>query len=542
MNKKNTKLFIILLAVYFFIIPKSADAVIPPDFIFNIGAQIVQFFSFIIIFFTVTFGTFLQFFKSRLDAIKHKKIALALIVLFVIIISLCSSYFYAVYKQKLEYQKWLKESLEYNTTQNIFLNSELTSDEINQNNPDANGDLYQNGDEVQDENNPNDLGKLGEEGANKDENDQLNIGGENNKNIDTSVEKFISNANLSDSSSKFISEYYENIANSNFERAYEMSKKAVGFNTFKGWYLNTSKITLDKLVRIDDKKSSVELTLYEDGIFTRYGVLMTLFLQGEMPLRVEKSEVKILAQGLIENINVSINENSISQEYNFFEKNENKSILVTNQNFKNITDGQQNDYVVLDAREDIEYENGSFPNSLHIRFADLKAGRWIELPKEKFVYIFCWSGIRGKEVAEFLKTKKIVAFYLESGANGWVEFGGKWIGGIKFGEKYSDARYQIVFNTKDVKNKVKEGVVLVDTREPYKYKQWHIVDSFNIPIMYTPTINLEKTFSQIPANSKIITVCDGYINCFDAKITGVELERRGHQFLGRYNKPWEYEK
>lgn len=471
-------------------------------------------------------------------------------ILLVIIVSLSASYFYAVYKQKLEYQKWLEESQKYNTTQNISLDSDndglMNSEEINYgtdpNDPDTDGDSYKDGDEVKNEHNPNGPGKLGEEGINKDENDQLNIGTESNKNIDTSAEKFISNVDLTDSSSKFINEYYGNIANGNLERAYEMSKKVVGFNTFKGWYLKTSKITLDKLVRIDDKKSSIELTLYEDGTFTRYGVLMTLILQGETPVRVEKSEVKILAQGLIENKNVSVDESKTAQEYDFFAKNENASILVTNQDFKNITDSQQNTYIVLDARENIEYENGYFPGSLHIRFADLKAGRWIELPKDKFIYVICWSGIRGKEVAEFLRTKKIVSSYLESGANGWVEFGGKWIGGIKFGEKYTDSRYQIVFSTEDVKNKVKDSVILVDTREPYKFKQWHISGSFNIPIMYTPTIELEKTFNQVPTNSKIITVCDGYVNCFDAKITGVELERRGHQFLGRYNKPWEYEK
>jgi len=420
------------------------------------------------------------------------------------------------------------------------------SEEINYgtdpNNPDTDGDFYKDGDEVKNGYNPNDPGKLGEKSVSKDENDLLNIGAESNKNIDTSDEKFVSNVNLTDNSSRFISEYYENIANGNLERAYEMSKKSVDFNTFKSWYLKTTKITLDKLVRIDDKKSSIELTLYEGESFTRYGVLMTLILQGSMPVRVEKSEVKVLVQGLVEGQNVSSSEKTISQEYSFFTDNENKSIVISNQDFKNITDSQRNDYIVLDAREDIEYENGYFPGSLHIRFADLKAGRWIELPKDKFIYVICWSGIRGKEVAEFLKTKKIVASYLESGASGWVEFGGKWIGGIKFGEKYTDSRYQIVFSTEDVKNKVKDGVILVDTREPYKFKQWHISGSFNIPIMYTPTIDLEKTFNQVPATSRIITVCDGYVNCFDAKITGVELERRGHQFLGRYNKPWEYEK
>ncbi len=269
---------------------------------------------------------------------------------------------------------------------------------------------------------------------------------------------------------------------------------------------------------------------------------MTLLLQDKTPIRVEKSEVKILAQGLIEEKNISSNDNIISQEYNFFTNNANKNIIITNQEFKNSIESNKNDYLVLDARENIEYENGYFPESLHIRFADIKAGRWIELPKDKFVYVVCWSGIRGKEVADFLRTKKIVASYLENGASGWVEFSGKWIGDINFVEKYSNPQYQIVFSTDEIKNKAKESVILIDTREPYKFRQWHIAGSINIPIMYTPTINIETVFGQVPAKSKVITVCDGYVNCFDAKITGVELERRGHQFLGRYNKPWEYEK
>jgi len=550
MNKQIIKLSAVLLIGYFFIFPQPAHAVIPPDFIFNIGTQIAQFFSIIVIFFTVAFGTFFQFFKTKYYAIKHKKIVLAMTILLVIAVSLTSSYFYAIYKQKSEYQKWLEESKKYNTTQNVLLDSDndgLTNlEEANfgtdPNNPDTDNDGYLDGDEVKNEYNPKGPGKIGEELKNTDENDQLNIGGENNKNIDTSTSKFVSNIDITDNSAKFISKYYENIANGNLERAYEMSKKSVDFNTFKSWYLKTTKITLDRLVRIDQEKSSIELTLYESETFTRYGVLMTLNLQNANPFKVEKSEVKILSQGLVKSKNVSVDENKTSQEYGFFVANENKNIFVTNQEFKNIIDSQKNDYIVLDARENIEYENGYFPQSLHVRFADLKAGRWIELPKDKFVYVLCWSGIRGKEVAEFLKTKKIVASYLENGANGWFEFGGKWIGNIKFGEQYTDSRYQTVFNTDEVKNKIKEGVILVDTREPYKFKQWHITGSVSIPIMYTATINLEDVFNQVPAKSKVITVCDGYVNCFDAKITGVELERRGHQFLGRYNKPWEYEK
>lgn len=502
MNKNIINFSIFLFGGYFLVFPQLTYAVIPPDFIFSIGTQIAQFFSIILIFFTAVFGTFFQFFKAKFYEIKHKKIVLISTLFLIVSISLILSYFYAIYQQKVEYQKWFKESEEYNATQNIN---------------------YENFENV-------------------DENNQLNIGGDSDENIDVSSDRFISKIDMVDDSARFINEYYENIANGNMEHAYAMSKKTVDFNTFQGWYSKTTKITLDNLVRIDDKKSSIELTLYEGVAFTRYGVLMTLTLQETKPISVEKSEVKVLSQGMIEDKNILTDESTVFQEYDFFVKNENTSIVITNQGFKNIIDDQQNNYIVLDARENIEYENGYFLGSLHVRFADLKAGRWIELPKDKIVYVICWSGIRGKEVAEFLRTKKIVSSYLENGANGWVEFGGKWFGNIKFGEKYTDPKYQIVFNTDEVKDRVKEGVVLVDTREPYKFKQWHISGSINIPIMYTPTTNIENVFNQVPVNSRVITVCDGYVNCFDAKITGVELERRGNQFLGRYNKPWEYEK
>lgn len=492
MNKKIITLSALIFAGYLCIFPHPAKAVIPPDFIFNIGTQIAQFFSIVAILFTAVLGTFFQFFKVRFHAVKHKATVLILTILVIVTASATSAYFYAQYRQKVEYQKWLAES-QQNTAST---------------------------------------------GADK--NDQLHIGNQNNQNIDTSKNKFVSNIKVNDASAEFITTYYKNIAEGNINDAYMVSRGGVSYETFKSWYANTTKITLDKLVRIDDKKSSIELTLYEGDTFTRYGVIMTLLMSGTKPVRIEYSEIRILAQGSITNNNIIINNDAINQEYSFFTKNQSQNIVITNQEFKNVTDSVRSDYIVLDAREDIEYENGYFPGSIHIRFADLKAGQWIELPKDKFVYVACWSGIRGKEVAELLRTKRIVASYLENGVSGWVDFGGKWIGGINFSEKYTDPKYQVVFNTDEVKSKVKEGVILVDSREPYKFNQSHIAGSINIPIMYTPTIDLTKAFGQVPANSKVITVCDEYVNCFDAKITGVELERRGNQFLGRYNKPWEY--
>jgi rhodanese-related sulfurtransferase len=503
------------------------------------------------IFLATILGTLVQFFKTKYYTIRHKKTILTLIIIGIVLVSFVSSYFYATHKQEVEYQKWLNESEKYNIVE--MENEDMDSDgdgltdleEVtygtNPHNADTDGDSYSDGEEVANGYDPLGSGKTKENIEKGDANDQLAIGAQANENIDTSDNTFVSNVEITDASTSFINEYYSNMANSKLTEAYEMSKKSVSYSTFESWYLETTKITIDKLIRIDETKSSIELTLFEGEKFTRYGVLMALELRNEIPQRVASSNVKILAEGTIQNQIVSIDEQKLSDEYAFFDEHKNKNLLFGNQELQDLISSSAQDYIILDAREDIEYENGYFPASEHIRFADLKAGQWIEIPDDKFVYVLCWSGIRGKEVAEFLRTKKIVASYLEEGANGWVEFGGHWIGSIKFGAQYNESRYQIVFDTDDVRQKVRDGAFLVDTREPYKFKQTHITGSVNIPIMYTPTVNIENVFAQVPANSQIITVCDGYVNCFDAKITGVELERRGHQFLGRYNKPWEYE-
>jgi rhodanese-related sulfurtransferase len=231
---------------------------------------------------------------------------------------------------------------------------------------------------------------------------------------------------------------------------------------------------------------------------------------------------------------------SSSIKNSFFDAHKNDALSISNRQFQDIYINSLPEYLVLDAREEIEYENGHFPSGIHIRFADLKAGRWQELPVDKKVVVICWSGIRGKETAEFLRSKGIVALYLEKGANGWVEFGGAWEGNIKFAQKYSERRFELVFSTQQIKKKIQEGVVLVDSREPIKFAAKHVPGSFNISMFSTATADLPQVFSQIPQGSTVITVCDDYVNCFDAKITGVELERRGYTFLGRYNKPWEF--
>lgn len=260
-----------------------AHAVIPPDFMFNIGTQVAQFFSIVVIFCTAVSGTLFGFFKATLYTIKRKKIFLFVTLFSVVLISLSLSYLYSDFKQQAEYEKWQLESQKY-------------------------------GDRKMGHKNP--------------------IGG--------------------------------SASGSDNQHADGFSDTASGRRAMRG-----------------------------------------------------HANITDIGSGKLE---------------------------ITNEEFKKAIEGVGRNFVVLDARENIEYENGSFSGSIHIRSADLKDGRWAYLPKDKMVYVVCWSGIRGKEVAEFLRSKNIAASYLVNGANGWVEFGGKWAGGISLLEKYAYEKYKIVLS------------------------------------------------------------------------------------------------
>lgn len=347
-----------------------ALAVPPPDFLFNVGAQIVQVFSITILFLSAILASVSQFAKVYFYKLKHRKILLAGLIFAVVLISLATAYFYGQYEQNKTYREWIDQSAVYG------------SDEV------------------------------------------------------------------------------------------------------------TTDPSLDKL-KMED--------------------------QTPWP---EKSESAVVPED--KNLPLSVSNTDFQQAISA------AAALVE-------------PLFVLDAREDEEFEIGNFPDSTHVRFADLLAGEWIRIPTDKVVYVFCWSGIRGKEVAEFLRSKKIVARYIEKGADDWVAQGGTWNGGIRFSSNYTEDRYQRVFTLDEIKKHISEGTVLVDSRAKAKFDARHIPGSINIPIIYTPSVNIEEALAQVPEGKSVITICDDFVSCFDAKVTGVKLEKKGHEFLGRYNKPWEYE-
>lgn len=94
-----------LLVIIFF--PKPAKAVVPPDFIFNIGSQIAQAFSVVVVFLSAVFITLYQFLKIKFATLRTHKGFWIGSISFIIIGSFAAAVFYTAHEQKVNYNKWL---------------------------------------------------------------------------------------------------------------------------------------------------------------------------------------------------------------------------------------------------------------------------------------------------------------------------------------------------------------------------------------------------------------------------------------------------
>ncbi len=333
-------------------------------------------------------------------------------------------------------------------------------------------------------------------------------------NIDTSKGDETPTIEAQDRGNVFIRSYYQFISDGNLVSAYEYTNKNISFERFETMYKNTSQVYVEKVEKMDETTYSVRVVLHEGEIRTAYGIMMTLSYDAlGNPTNIVSSIVTVLGNGAED---ITQHDHSI-----------------TNEEFQKKYSMNPNIFV-LDAREQVEYEYGRFPSSAHIKFADLdEAGMWTQVPKDQPVYVLCWSGIRGSMVVDFLRSKGIDAYFLVDGAKGWVDFGGVWEGAVLFGAVYDDVQYSRLFSVSQTKQYVQDGAVLIDSREPSTVQDAPVDGSIPIRIMYTPTAQIDTVLSRVPAQSTVIVICDDYVNCFDARLAGIELERRGYTFLGR---------
>src|SRR3989339_383741 len=390
---------------------RPVHAVLPPNFIFDIGSQIFYIFSLVFTLLSSSFGIVFLYFRKKFFKKKIGHVAGLFFVLFAVLIIFCLSvavvFFYNEYKQEVEYDKWLTESECFGKSSDNDFSGRINIK----------------------------FGKVNNRFAYLSNYFGSSMGEQKNDDV-----------------IKFIYNYYAKINEGEYEFAYTLSDKKIKFEEYREYYSQISKIEFNNIVRIDDTRSSLELVLYKGDKF-EYG---------------------------------------------------------------------------LGGDDDIK----NAPNIARIRMADLMTGRWLELPTDKYVYIFCGYGnLRSEDAVRFLRSKNILAFYLKEGLAGWKDFTEGY-----FSKNEITAKSVKVMSTEDVLGEKEKDNTFVVSSNLY-------IKGFDFYVNYEMTTNeIDKILDGIPPSSRIILVCHDVLNCSTNQMIWLKLKEKGHVVVGLYNSPWEWER
>jgi rifampicin phosphotransferase len=205
--------------------------------------------------------------------------------------------------------------------------------------------------------------------------------------------------------------------------------------------------------------------------------------------------------------------------------------------------GERDDIIFLDIREPAEGELGSLPGAKAIRFPDL-ARTNLNLSGKRAI-LLCHNGNRSYETCAALAAKGIDCRFMVGGLEKWL-VEQRSLTGMK-ARTLADLRalpsyrnQAVLLDTEDVHRLVQEdGAIFVDVRYPGEFASNHLPGAINLSIRPTPSDELQERISKLP-RQPIVAPCYDRRSCFFAELLGLELDRAGYDFRGRYTVPWEY--
>jgi rhodanese-related sulfurtransferase/membrane protein insertase Oxa1/YidC/SpoIIIJ/phosphohistidine swiveling domain-containing protein len=205
--------------------------------------------------------------------------------------------------------------------------------------------------------------------------------------------------------------------------------------------------------------------------------------------------------------------------------------------------GERQDTILLDIRETAETEMGTMPGARTIRFPDVKSSGIDFTGKTAIAY--CHNGNRGYETCQGLAAMGIDCRYLIGGLEKWL-VEKRPLTGLK-ARTLADLRavpahrnQSVLLDTDQVRELLeKENAVFVDTRYPGEFKNDHLPNAINLPIRPVPTAEFKTKLAQLP-KQPIIVPCYDRRSCFFGEVLGLEFERAGYDYRGRYTTPWEF--
>lgn len=95
----------------------------------------------------------------------------------------------------------------------------------------------------------------------------------------------------------------------------------------------------------------------------------------------------------------------------------NENFEITVEQLKNMS---ENEYRVIDIRDEISFDYGNIPGSFNIPYNKIKEGD-CRLPTDKRLVICCKSGLISDEIAQCLRDKGYSAVNLAGGYYSWLK-------------------------------------------------------------------------------------------------------------------------
>jgi len=208
-----------------------------------------------------------------------------------------------------------------------------------------------------------------------------------------------------------------------------------------------------------------------------------------------------------------------------------------------IADGKRPEYLPLDIRETAETEQAGLGNAKPVRFPDLETAG-IDF-RGKTALLFCHNGNRSAETCTKLKSMGIDCRFMVGGFEKWIVDGHALAGSNArtLADLRAIAPYPnqtSLLDTGEVNTLLKERqAIFVDVRYPGEFDAGHLPGAINLPVRPTPTVKLNQMIADLPPGP-VIVPCYDRRSCFFGDVMGLELSRKGREFLGRYTVPWEY--
>jgi rhodanese-related sulfurtransferase len=318
-----------------------------------------------------------------------------------------------------------------------------------------------------------------------------------------------------DENSQFVASYYEMLEKKQMSAAIAMTGATKSESELLSWYQDVIHVHLFQMNVVSENRRSLVVGLREKGSLTLYDVIQEVTLYQGRPVKL-----KLVSSKETKKIDIveTVNRNPLS---------------ISNATF-DLWQKEQKDFAVLDAREDLEYSYGHFPDSIHARQADVMATPEKFLPKDKPIVVFCFSGGRGSEVAHALREKGYDAYALEDGVKGWVEdFQGKWIGKHRFWDAYPT--YARIQYRKEYDALNKLNTVTIDASEPFLQAAIKMPSDYVLPLFSTTNDRVKETLASIPKDKSVIVICQEYTDCFGAKLIAQMLDTSGYDVMGAYD-------